>query len=130
MPDLDFIRGLYEVHNSAGTEFPDLLAREYLHPDAEFVEAAPTPGTHRGSEAVAALFRDRFEAGEMRIDDLELTALDEHRVLAAFRVHMRGRGSGAQADMRIWNLLTFDGSRLRRVEEFVDEESALTAARH
>jgi hypothetical protein len=66
----------------------------------------------------------------MRIDDLELTALDEHRVLAAFRVHMRGRGSGAQADMRIWNLLTIDGSRVRRVEEFVNEESALTAARH
>lgn len=128
-PDLEFIRGLYEVHNSAGPDFPEVLARDYLHADVVFLEAAPTPGVHRGSDAVAALFRDRFETGVMRVDDLELTPLDDHRVLAAFRIHMRGTGSGAEVDMPFWNLLTLDGSRLSRIEEFVDEESALAAAR-
>jgi ketosteroid isomerase-like protein len=129
--DLDLIRGAYEVHNAAPAEFPDALARDFLHANAEFVEAAAVPGatTHRGSDAVAVLFRERFEAGVMRIDDLELTAVDEHRVLAAFRIHMRGASGGAQAAMRVWNLITVEGSRIARVEEFTDEPAALGAAR-
>jgi hypothetical protein len=47
--DLDFLRGLYDAHNRAGTDFPDLLARDYLHPDVEFVELATARGaaTHQ-----------------------------------------------------------------------------------
>ena len=129
--DLDLIRGAYEVHNAAPADFPDVLAGDFLHADAEFVEAAAVPGaaTHRGARAVAALFRDRFDAGVMRVDDLELTALDEHRVLAAFRIHMRGTTGGAQAAMRVWNLITVEGSRIARIEEFTDEPAALGAAR-
>jgi ketosteroid isomerase-like protein len=98
--DLDFLRSMYDVHNSAGADFPDLFARDYLHPDVEFVETPTAPGatTHRGSDAVATLFRDRFEVG------------------------------GAEASMRLWNLLTLDGSRITRVEEFSDEPAALAAA--
>ena len=132
--DLDLLRRLYDAHNSTGKDFPDVLARDYLHADAEFVEFAAAPGgrTHRGRDAVAALFRERFETGAMRIDDLELTAIDECTALAAFRIHMRGRGSGAETSMPLWNLITVDGSRISRVEEFSDEEAmveATTAAR-
>ncbi len=129
--ELDWLRSLYDVHNTAGTAFPDVLARDYLHPEVEFVEfaAAPGGGTHRGRGAVAELFRRRFEAGAMRIEELELTAIDERSVLAAFRVHMRGLGSGAETSMPLWNLITLDGARIVRVEEFSDEEAALAAAR-
>jgi ketosteroid isomerase-like protein len=129
--DLDRIRQIYDLHNSAGADFPDLLARDYLHANVEFVEFAAAPGarTHRGSEAVAALFHDRFRAGAMRVEELELTALDEHTVLAAFRIDMRGTSSGAEVSMRLWNLLTLDGSRVARVEEFSDEAAALAAGR-
>ena len=128
--DLDFLRKIFDVHNSAAADFPDLLARDYLHPDVEFVETTAAPGatTHRGSDAVATLFRDRFEVGAMLIEDLTLTPLDDRRVLAAFRIHMRGKGSGAEASMRLWNLLTLDGSRIARIEEFSDEDAALAAA--
>jgi len=129
--DLDWLRGLYDVHNAAGTDFPEVLARDYLHADAEFVEFAAAPGgrSHRGRTAVAALFRDRFEAGAMRIEELELTAIDERAALATFRVHMRGLGSGVETSMQLWNLITLDGARIVRVEEFSDEEAALAAAR-
>lgn len=132
--DLDWLRSLYDVHNSAGSEFPEVLARDYLQDDVEFVEFAAAPGgrTHRGRRAVTALFRERFETGAMRIEELELTAIDERIALAAFRVHMRGLGSGAETSMPIWNLITVDGSRIARVEEFSDEEAvveATTAAR-
>ena len=128
--DLDFLRRIFDVHNSAGADFPDLLASDYLHPDVEFVETPAAPGatTHRGSDAVATLFRDRFEVGAMHIEDLTLTPLDDRRVLAAFRIRMRGKGSGAEASMRLWNLLTLDGSRIARIEEFSDEHAALAAA--
>ena len=127
--DLDCI---YEVHNSAGDDFPELLARDLTHADVEFVEFASAPGaaTHRGRDAVAALFRGRFEAGAMRVEDLELTALDERRALAAFRICMLGKGSGADTSMRLWNLVTVDGSRwVVRIEEFSEEAAALAAAR-
>jgi ketosteroid isomerase-like protein len=101
------------------------LARDYLHSDAEFVEFATAPAaTHRGRHAVAALFRDRFEAGAMRVEDLKVTALDERRAFAAFRIRMVGSGSGAQASMRLSNLVTLDASRIARVEEFNDEAAA------
>jgi hypothetical protein len=130
--DLDFVRSIYELHNSAGEDFPEALARDFCHADVEFVEFASAPGaaTHRGRDAVAKLFRDRFEAGAMRVEDLELTALDERRALAAFRICMLGTGSGAHTSMRLWNLMTVDGSRrIVRIEEFSDEAAALAAAR-
>jgi ketosteroid isomerase-like protein len=65
----------------------------------------------------------------MFVEDLELTALDERRALAAFRIRMRGSRSGLETSMRLWNLVTLDGSRVTRVEEFSDEEAALAAAR-
>jgi hypothetical protein len=128
--DLELIRDVYELHNSLGTGFPAVLERDLLHPEAEFVEAAAVPGaaTHSGREAVAALFRERLDAGQLRIDELELTVLDERTALVAFRAHMRGTGGGAEAAMRLWNIVTVEGSRIARVEEFTDEPSARAAA--
>jgi ketosteroid isomerase-like protein len=77
---------------------------------------------------VAALFRNRFEAGAMHVEDLELTAVGDERVLAAFRVGIRGARSGAESSMQLWNLVTLDGSRITRVEEFSDEADARAAA--
>jgi hypothetical protein len=129
--DVEFIRHLYEVHNSAGARFPDLLLeREYLHPDVEFVEFLAIPGaaTHRGPEAVADLFRGRFEAGELQLEDVEIAPLDDRRALVSFVARIRGTGSGAHATMQLWNLFTLDGSQIARIEEFNDEASALAAA--
>ena len=36
--DLDLLRSIYDAHNEAGVEFPDLLARDFLDEDVEFVE--------------------------------------------------------------------------------------------
>ena len=128
--DVEHLRGIYELPNSAGPDFPALLARDHLVADAEFVEFATAPGAgvYRGRDAIEALFRDRFEAGAMRVEELELTAIDEHRALAGFRIRMRGSGSGAETSMRLWNLVTLEGSRIARIEEFSDEVTALRAA--
>jgi ketosteroid isomerase-like protein len=128
--DVDFLRGLYELHNSTGREFPDLLERDYLREDVVFVEfpAAPGARTHTGNEAVAALFRNRFESGAMQLDEIEVRPAGDGRVLASFRVHMRGARSGIETSMRIWNLVTFYGGRIARIEEFSEEADALAAA--
>jgi ketosteroid isomerase-like protein len=63
----------------------------------------------------------------MVIEELELTAVDERRALAAFRIRMLGARSGAETSMRLWNLLTFEGRRILRIEEFSDEDDALAA---
>jgi hypothetical protein len=128
--DVDFLRRLYELHNSTGREFPDLLERDYLREDVVFVEfpAAPGARTHSGSEAVAALFRNRFEAGAMLLDEIEVRAAGASRVLASFRVHMRGARSGIDTSMRLWNLVTLDGERIARIEEYSEEADAVAAA--
>ena len=128
--DLDSLRAVFELHNSAGMKFPDAFG-EHLRPDAEWVESPLLPGatTHRGREAVVALFRERFEAGRMQLDLIDLTEVGDQRVLAAFEIRIVGAASGAQASMRAWNLITLDGDQIARIEEFTDEASALAAAR-
>ena len=128
--DLDSLRGVFELHNTAGMEFPDAL-REHLLPDAEWVESPLLPGatTHRGREAVVALFRERFEVGHMALEEVTLTQVGDQRVLAAFTVRIIGASSGAEGSMRAWNLITVEGDQIARIEEFTDEASALAAAR-
>jgi ketosteroid isomerase-like protein len=128
--DLDSLRVVFDLHNSAGMDFPDVL-REHLRPDAEWVESPLLPGatTHRGREAVVALFRERFEAGQMELADLTLTQLSDERALAAFTIRIVGAKSGAQGSMRAWNLITVEDGLIARIEEFTDEASALAAAR-
>jgi len=129
--EVDLLGRLYELHNATRSGFPDILERDYLREDAEFVEfpAAPGARTHRGSAAVAALFRNRFEAGEMVLEDIELRDVGAGRVLANFRVRMRGARSGAETSMRLWNLVTLDGGRIACIEEFSEEADALAASK-
>jgi ketosteroid isomerase-like protein len=128
--DLDGLRDLFQVHNTSGEAFPDVLAR-HLHPDCEFVEfaASPSAATYRGPAAIADLFRNRFQAGSMHISDLEVTAVDESRALAAFEIRIRGAASGAESSMRMWNLIAVEGDQIVRIEEFIDESDALSASR-
>ena len=128
--DLNSLRTVFDLHNTAGMEFPDAL-REHLRPDAEWVESPLLPGatTHRGREAVVALFRERFETGHMRLDDVTLTQVADQRVLAAFTVRIVGAMSGAEGSMQAWNVITLEGDQIARIEEFTDEASALAAAR-
>lgn len=128
--DLNALRTVFDLHNTAGMEFPDAL-REHLRPDAEWVESPLLPGatTHRGREAVVALFRERFETGHMRLDDVTLKQLADQRVLAAFTVRIVGAMSGAEGSMQAWNVITLEGDQIARIEEFTDEASALAAAR-
>jgi ketosteroid isomerase-like protein len=128
--DLDSLRAVFDLHNIAGMDFPDAL-REHLRPDAEWVESPLLPGatTHRGREAVVALFRERFEAGQMELTDLTLTQLSDERALAAFTIRIVGAKSGAEGSMRAWNLITVEDGLIARIEEFTDEASALAAAR-
>ena len=128
--DLDSLRAVFDLHNTAGMDFPDAL-REHLRPDAEWVESPLLPGatTHRGREAVVALFRERFEAGHMQLDEVTLTEVSDQRVLAAFTVRIVGVRSGAPGSMRAWNVITLEDDQIARIEEFTDEASALAAAR-
>jgi len=128
--DLDSLRAVFDLHNTAGMDFPDAL-REHLRPDAEWVESPLLPGatTHRGREAVVALFRERFEAGHMLLDELTLTQVGDETVLAAFTVRIVGAQSGAPGSMRAWNVITVEDDQIARIEEFTDEASALAAAR-
>ena len=78
---------------------------------------------------MAALFRNRFEAGEMVLEDIELRDVGAGRVLANFRVRMRGARSGAETSMRLWNLVRLDGGRIACIEEFSEEADALAASK-
>jgi ketosteroid isomerase-like protein len=62
-------------------------------------------------------------------EEAVLVELADRRVMVSFRANFRGAGSGAEASMPVWNLITLDGDRIVRFEEFADEQSALAAVR-
>jgi ketosteroid isomerase-like protein len=128
---LDFLRGVYEAWNAAGPSAPEAIASDYFHPDIEFVEAEAIPGagTYRGRDAVAALLRDRFDVlTTVRMENVELQAVDDERVFASMRARGRGAGSGADVSVPLWHLLTIEDEWIVRIEEFVDEAAARAAA--
>ena len=100
-------------------------------PDFEWFPAltmALEGGGYRGREGVEKFAADTRENWE------ELQALPEEfrdlgdRVLVLGRMQGRGKGSGAQVDAPVWNILDFRGGRIWRSRVFFDRAKALRAA--
>ncbi len=98
-------------------------------PDVEWVVARqhPAADTHRGREAIMAYLEDwRQTMPEMSYEAEEVVE-DADRVLAVGRLRGAGLGSGADVEVRIATIATFEGNRVVRVEEFLDPDEARAA---
>jgi ketosteroid isomerase-like protein len=90
----------------------------------------PDAGTYRGQEGVRQFFQtwlDTFHGFRLHLE--ECVAVDEHLVLATFRVSGAGAGSGAEvASPAFFQLIEFRDGLLVRARMYENETDALEAA--
>jgi uncharacterized protein len=109
----------------------DAAAAEAVYaPDVEFHEDPKLlePGVYRGREEIEAYFRqflDSFEEYRFEIEEL-LDAGD--RVVVFNRQWARGKGSGAEVEMRNAWVFTLRDGRIVRVQPYWDRSAAMEAA--
>jgi ketosteroid isomerase-like protein len=105
---------------------------EYLDPEVEVVTSGAfldRDAVYRGHEGVREFLGMLDEAfDEFTYDVVEVTELDEDRVLSLLTVNARGKGSGLDVTMPAGHLWTLRGDKAIRLEAFADHESARAAA--
>ena len=122
----EIVRGIYaewERGNfAAGTERYREDTELVLRP--EFPEA----GTYRGPEGIAGYMRDllaSFGRFTIRCEDVQVSG---DRVAAAIHQQATGAGSGVPVDFHYFQVWTFDGEAIARMESIRDLPDAIEAA--
>jgi ketosteroid isomerase-like protein len=86
-------------------------------------------GAYHGHDGVRKFFADNEENFEVfEADWREVRDVDDERILAIGRIHLRGRGSTVETDIPVAGIFTFKRGKLVRWEDFRDRAHALQAA--
>jgi ketosteroid isomerase-like protein len=124
--NLDAVRAVYaEWENGnfrAGVDLYD--AHAVLVQGAEFPEA----GAYLGLEGIADYMRTFLEAWERVTIEAEDLVDSGDSVVAAVTQRGIGKGSGASAELRYFQVWSFRGGKVIRLETVRDRSAALNAA--
>ena len=129
----DFVRTGYARFNRAERDPVDeqeLASLDVWHPDGVYVNSAsdPDPGIHRGIEAVRQQIWRWVEAyPDLQVEPLEIQT-NGNRAFVWVRFSGHGAESGVPIDMELAHVNTFEGGKLRRIEEYSDRADGLKAA--
>ena len=129
----DFIRSSYAKFNQAepsASGEQKLASLDFYHPDAVYVNDAndPDPGIHTGIDAVKEQVGQWLRTyPDLQVEPLEIqTNGDQAFVWVRFSGH--GAGSGVPIDMELAQVVTFEGRKVLRVEEYSERADGLRAA--
>jgi ketosteroid isomerase-like protein len=81
----------------------------------------------RGKQEIRVAWERQIEALDVHIEVVELTPLDETRVLAVGKWRGRGSESGAPVEQTAVQVFTVEDGRLRSVETHASRDEALEA---
>jgi ketosteroid isomerase-like protein len=101
-----------------------------VHPDAEvrpILGANVEADVYRGHEGVRRWFEDlhqEWESFETRVSEIEERG---DRALCRFRIHGRGRASGAAIDGELYHLMELREGLIARLEAFRERDEAVRA---
>jgi ketosteroid isomerase-like protein len=124
----ELVRRAFEAIDSKGLAG----ALDFLDPEVEFEppeEAIEQRGTFRGHRAVQErweLLLDPFD--DVHMDSEEFVEADDETVVAVFRIHARGKASGAPVEMRLAHVITVRDGRAVRLKAYLDPDEAKRAA--
>jgi ketosteroid isomerase-like protein len=100
------------------------------HPDGEYINSREDPdhATYRGIDAITKQHQGWSDSyPDLRVEPLELRSNGD-RVFVWVRFTGHGAESGAAMEMELAHVVTLDGRRTRRIEEYLDRAEALQAA--
>jgi len=128
---VEIVRRAHEAFNRVGltSESTYRIAVDLLHPEVEWHDQRELPGAtvHHGIDEVVRHLASAEESVHYEPSDL-LEILDAGpRVLAVYRVHARGRSSGAAVERDSVHVYSFRDARIERVEIFGTRAEALEA---
>jgi ketosteroid isomerase-like protein len=107
-------------------DIPALLA--LVDPDVVWIpRRASTEGEYRGQAGYERFVADTFESFESFEPHFELRDLTEGRIFAWGTIHVRGRGSGAEAEVPTGGIFEIRGGRVALWHESGSKENALEA---
>jgi ketosteroid isomerase-like protein len=125
--NVELVRRGYEAMNKR--EFSRMP--EFLDPNVEFdmsrnILNPDTYHGHEGVERLASVVEDTWD--DFRVEVHDLVEVGD-RVVAEITISGTGRGSGVEAEMRIFNIWTLrDGKAIRVEGGYRDRDEALEAA--
>ena len=102
----------------------------FLSPEVIW-ESLPAPGfrdAYRGRAEVREWIEQLLELFDSHIEIDELTALSDDRVLSAYTIRGRGRGSGLPVERPSWDVLWLADGLITRRQVFSTRDEALEAA--
>jgi ketosteroid isomerase-like protein len=124
----ELVRALYASFSglSRGGEIASYVAT-YFDSDCEYrpVEEASTV---RGHAALGRWVRRWLEAWEDAWDEVDEIFDAGERVVAAIKVHGRGRISGMEISQRLFDVVDLRAGRVVRVREYLEPDQAFEAA--
>lgn len=123
----DILTTIYEALGRNDLE----AMRVHVCHDVEIVERLEVPGAmvYRGIED----WERGYEREAETIDDFRVDLLDVEQVgrryVADVRIHLRGKGSGAEVEERLAHVVDFDGDKVSRWRAFSELDEARKLAR-
>ena len=98
-------------------------------PDGEFINAREDPdhAIYHGIEAIRKQHQGWFDSyPDLRVEPLEIRSNGD-RVFAWVRFTGHGANSGVAMEMELAHVMTFEGEKMRRMEEYMDRAEGLEA---
>jgi ketosteroid isomerase-like protein len=118
-------RSLVEVMKAGDLSPEGREALDCMSPEAEWSPAF-SGETYRGPLEISRGWDELLEAAEnYSIELLEVTDLDEDRVLAVFGPSLEGRSSGIHVNAAMFAVVTLENGLITRLDEYTDRREAL-----
>jgi ketosteroid isomerase-like protein len=100
---------------------------EYFDPDCEYQPVEETDKI-RGHHALIRWTQRWLEAWDETWDEVDQAVEAGEMVVAAIRVHGRGRGSGMEISQRLFYVFELRLGKIVRMRDYLDPDQALEAA--
>ncbi len=123
--NVEFVASMYDDFRPETFESKLALADPEIewHTTGQFLDA----GVHKGRTEVLRFLREFWGAFEVVEADVEELIDADDQVVAVARFVARGRESGAQAELRLGHVWTFEAGSPRKVQTFRGRTEALEA---
>jgi ketosteroid isomerase-like protein len=121
--DMGLIREIYDHWNRGEVE----ATLAHVHPDIEWhTRWLGTPEVYRGHDGLRAFFAAIAEAwDDLRVEPERFVPVSDNRAVVIERLIGRGRGSGIEVDMHVYEAVTASDGLVLKRDVFYSLDEAL-----